>query len=119
MLNSMHLTRCLLSVVAVLLVAVVWTSITGEKAAAQQDAGRYMISVVGFWRDNSEPVFIINTRDQTISVYEYDSEQNLLDLFAVRSYEYDRKLKEFPVWKKRTDRRGQGPSVAEMEKRGG
>jgi len=119
MLNGIRLTKCLLVLVAVLIAAVAWTAIVSEKAAAQEGTGRFMIGVVGFWRDNSEPVFIIDTRKQTVSVYEFDSEQDTLDLMAVRSYEYDRKLIEWPTRRRRGAKRGRGPSVREMMKEAG
>ncbi|NOZ19525.1 MAG: hypothetical protein GXP25_00390 [Planctomycetes bacterium] len=119
MLSSIRLTKCLLAVIVLLLAAVAWTAVVGEKVAAQEGTGRFMIGVVGFWRDNSEPVFIIDTRKQMISIYEFDSEQNTLDLMAVRSYEYDRKLIDFPIRKTRSRARGRGPSVRAMMKQAG
>jgi len=121
MLNSTNLTKCLAVFIAVLLAAVVWTALTGERATAQQGMGadRFTIGVVGFWRDNSEPVFIVDTRKQIIAVYEFDSEQDFLDLMAVRSYEYDRKLMDFPIRKRGASKRGRGPSVREMMKKAG
>jgi len=120
MLNDIRLTKCLIAGVALLLVAVVWTSLTGDRAVAQEaGTDRFMISVVGFWRDNSEPVFIIDTRKQMIAVYEFDSEQNFLDLMATRTYEYDRRLLDAFRRKSGKRPRGRGPTVREMMQKAG
>lgn len=119
MLNSTKLTKGLLLLVGVLFVAVVWTCLVGSRAAAQEaGAERFTMAVVGYWRDNAEPVFVIDTRKQTIAVYEFESEEDVLNLTAVRTYEYDRKLVEFP---ERTKTRvgHRGPSVRDMMKKAG
>ena len=121
MLNSTKLTKCLIVLIGILLAAVVWTTLVGEPASAQQGIGgdRFTIAVVGFWRDNSEPVFIIDTRKQKIAVYEFDSEQDFLDLMAVRSYEYDRRLLDYVPRKHKGKGRGRGPTVRQMMQKAG
>ena len=87
-------------------------------AFAQSSMGSadYMIGLIGPSRQSKIPLFLIDSKRQTVMVYDYHQDQRELRLRAVRSYRFDRELEdaEFGV---------KGPSVkdvkSELEKREG
>ena len=94
--KSKKLTLGLLTLLGLLLVIQVGLSILEESVNAQVfGADRYVIMVNGAWRDNREPVYVINTREQSICVYAYNSEEKKMRLVAVRSYKWDRVIREY------------------------
>jgi len=96
-LNDKRLTYTLLATIGILLAILLGMALSGDRAVAQLPGGddRYMVAVNSFWRDNRDPVLIVDTRKQVMAVYTFDAEQPLLFFAAVRSYEWDRKLLEF------------------------
>jgi hypothetical protein len=80
-----------------------------EETASAQIFGSepFTIVVNGTWIDNEEPVFVINTKEETICVYEYNSEENRMKLVAVREYRHDRRLREY---------NNDAPSVATVQR---
>ena len=101
------LTLTLLMALGFLLTIQVALMVLEETANAQLfGSDRYMIVVNGTWLDNEEPVFVINTREQTICTYEYNSEEDRMKLVAVRSYKWDRLLREYS---------NEAPSVATVK----
>ena len=93
--KSKKLTLALLSVLGFLVAVQIGLTLLEESVHAQFGFDRYMIVVNGTWYDNEEPIFVINTREQVICVYEYNSEEDKMGLVAVRSYQWDRVIREF------------------------
>lgn len=93
--NSKKLTVSLLAALGILILAQVTLTLIEECVSAQGIGDRYMILVSGTWKDNREPVYILNTREQVINVYAYNGEENRMRLVAVRSYQWDRLVREF------------------------
>lgn len=109
--KSKRLSVTLIGVLGFLLVLQAGLVVLEESVNAQMfGADRYMILVNGIWRDNEEPVYVINTREQAICVYEYNSEENKMKLVAVRSYKWDRLIQEY---------KNDAPSVAQVRNRVG
>ena len=94
--KSKKLSLILFSVLGFLLLLQVGLTVLEETVQAQAlGSDRFMIVVNGCWRDNEEPVYVLNTREQVISVYEYNSEENKMKLVAVRSYKWGRVIREY------------------------
>ncbi|NOZ23073.1 MAG: hypothetical protein GXP25_18525 [Planctomycetes bacterium] len=94
--KSKKLTLVLLMALGFLVTIQIALTVLEETANAQIfGSDRYMIVVNGTWIDNEEPVFVINTREETICVYEYNSEEDKMKLVAVRLYKWDRMLQEY------------------------
>lgn len=53
------------------------------------------ICVVGTERNARIPIFLVDTREQNLSVYRYDFNANSLEFSAGRSYQWDKKLETF------------------------
>lgn len=73
-------------------------------------AGR-VICVVGQVARNRAPIFLVDTLEQTLMVYEYNYLSNSMYLKTVRTYRYDKQLIDF------TTPGGQGPPVREVRTR--
>jgi predicted transcriptional regulator YdeE len=54
-----------------------------------------VICVVGAERNQLAPIVVLDVPEQTFIVYEYDYTAEALKLTAVRTYRYDRLLREF------------------------
>jgi len=94
--HSKTLTLALLAAFCLLLVLQVGLSVLEETVRAQPGGvDPFLIVVNGTWIDNEEPIYAINTHEESICVYEYNSEANRLKLVAVRSYKWDRKIQEY------------------------
>jgi len=95
----------LVAVLATLL-ATQYFSGGSQRAYAQTSAGSadYMIGLIGPARQSKIPLFLVDSKRQTVMVYDYHQDQRELRLRAVRSYRFDRELEdaEFGV---------KGPSV--------
>ena len=70
-------------------------------------AGR-VICVVGQVTNNRAPIFLVDTLEQTLLVYEYNYIARNMYLKAARTYRYDKQLVDFST------SGGLGPSVPEV-----
>ena len=64
------------------------------------------IVVAGAERSARIPIFLVDTREQTVCVYRYDFNANSLELSAARSYEWDKKIQQYG--------RSRGPTPAQV-----
>ena len=82
----------------------------GRKVFAQEMVGSadYMIALIGPARQSKIPLFLVDSKRQSIMVYDYHQDQRELRLRAVRSYRFDREIEdeEFGV---------KGPTVEEVK----
>ena len=87
------LITCLVAVVAALATLLVVKD-EPRLALAQSNGGSssYVVGLVGPAFDNKVPVFIIDSKKQTIIVYEYHQMRRELWLRAARSFANDREL---------------------------
>jgi len=103
----------LVAIIAILATVLVSSALAPRYAAAQTDSGSadYVVALVGTQKSSRSPLFLIDSKAQSIMVYEYDQSLRRFYLRAVRSFGYDRKLED-----KSYHRLGQGsgPSVKDV-----
>ncbi len=105
----------LVAVVAVLATLLV----TGEgrarfiPAAYGQDsvAGGYVVALIGNETSGRYPVVVVDSKEMTLMVYEYNRANFSFDLKGVRSFRHDRQLRDFK------GKRSGGPSVEDVMQR--
>ena len=86
----------LLSIVVVLLLAIIIFKNPIQNVNAQADgSARYVFGLIGSRQGNREPLYLIDTREQVIMVYENSVQGEGLGLITVRSYKYDKQLEAF------------------------
>ncbi len=51
-----------------------------------------VIAMIGTERSGDVPIVLVDSNEQSVVVYEYDLGTNRIELAAVRSYRYDRRL---------------------------
>ncbi|MHC4479457.1 MAG: hypothetical protein ACYS8K_01305 [Planctomycetota bacterium] len=88
------------TILIVLLVVAVGVLLAGggfRSRAYGQSEGRTsgVICVVGQAVNQFAPIVLVDVPDQTIMVYEYSYQNDDIELTAVRTYRYDKLLKEF------------------------
>ena len=110
MLSDRRLTTLLLTVNAVLLALIVLMEISGSGPTAQGQAGAAggatMAVVTGVPSSNQdEPIFILDSRNETFAVYEFNPGTRKFGLKAVRTYKYDKQVEEY---------QNERPSVADV-----
>ena len=89
----------------------------GREASAQAagpSEGRagHVIALTGAVTRSEQALYVVDTREQTVRVYEYGLGKSGLELSATRTFKYDKRLAEFDV--ELTG--GQGPSVQRVRK---
>jgi len=106
----------LMVVIAGLLGVIVGMMINGREVVAQGDgAAAHIVGLVGNVTGSEQPIYVIDTREQTLMVYEYGLGRSGLHLVATRSMEYDKLLPEFDI---RTTS-GRSPAVEDVRKSAG
>ena len=65
-----------------------------EAQGMVSEAGNTIV-VVGQERNARIPIFLVDTREQTLCVYRYDFNANSLELSVARTYAWDKKLQEY------------------------
>jgi len=105
----------LTAVVAVLATLLVMGRAPGRliPAAYGQDAvaGGYVVALIGNDTSGRYPVVVVDSKEMSIMVYEYNRANFKFDLKGVRSFRYDRQLRDFE------GRRSGGPSVEDVMQR--
>jgi len=79
--------------------------------AQDSAATSYMLGLVGATVDKDLPIVLVDARQQTIMLYQFNTTTERLKLSQVRSYKYDRLLEDF-----NGGRAGNGPSVEDVKK---
>lgn len=86
----------LLSVIIVLLLVIIIFKNPAQYVNAQGDGfARNVFGLIGQRQGNREPLYLIDTQQQVILVYEYSVQGEGLGLVSARSYKYDKQLEEF------------------------
>ena len=86
----------MLSIVVVLLIAIIIFKNPIQNVNAQADgSARHVFGLIGKRHGNKEPLYLIDTQEQVIMVYEYSVQGEGLGLVTVRSYKYDKQLEAF------------------------
>ena len=83
----------LLAVIAVLLILLIFKNSANYVIAQGDGNARHVFGLVGERQGNRQPLYLIDTEEQAIMVYEY-FQGGGLGLVAARNYTYDRKLQE-------------------------
>lgn len=103
----------LMVVIAGLLGVIVGMMVNGREVVAQGDgAAAHIVALVGDVTGSEQPIYVIDTREQTLLVYEYGLGRSGLSLVATRSMEYDKLMPEFDI---RTTG-GRSPNVEDVRK---
>jgi hypothetical protein len=86
----------LVAVVAVLATVIAGEALSSREAHAQVSGATadYLVGITGPERSARVPLFLIDSKKQTIMVYEYDQSIREFWLRAVRSFQYDRHLED-------------------------
>lgn len=104
----------LMMLVAALLGVLIGMVMNGREVVAQGDgSAAHVVALAGGLKPNSsiQTIYIVDTREQTLLVYEYTIGRGSLDLVGARTFEYDKMLQEFDLRKG-----GQPPKVEEVRK---
>lgn len=85
----------LIGIVIILLSIFILKSPTQYVNAQGDGSARHVFGFIGQKQGNREPVYLIDTQQQVILVYEYATQGEGLGLVSARSYEYDKQLESF------------------------
>ncbi len=85
----------LLGAIVVLLTIIVFKGSTQYVSAQADGDARHVFGLIGQRQGNREPLYLIDTREQAIMVYEYSVQGEGLGLVTARSYKYDKELEDF------------------------
>lgn len=113
-----HRTVTILAVVvAVLATLLVVSALRPRYALGQVSEGAAggMVGLVSEQRNARSPLFLIDTKAQTVMIYEYDQSIRRFYLRAVRSYRNDRRIDDMSF---HAMGQNKGPTVKEAEKYG-
>ena len=83
----------LLIVISVLLAILIFKNSANYVIAQGDGNARHVFGLVGERQGNRQPLYLIDTEEQTIMVYEY-FQGGGLGFVAARTYKYDKKLQE-------------------------
>jgi len=72
----------------------------------------HITALAGYVESAEQPIYLIDSREEILLVYEYGLGQNGLNFIAARTFKYDKLLPEFDI---RTTR-GVSPSVEDVRK---
>lgn len=106
----------LMMLVAALLGVLIGMVMNGREVVAQGDgSAAHVVALAGGLKPNSsiQTIYIVDTREQTLLVYEYTIGRGSLDLVAARTFEYDKMLTEFDLSMSKSHR---PPKVEEVRK---
>ena len=101
--------------VAVLLGILVGMMINGREVVAATGSSSpatagYITALAGHVNANDQPIYIIDSREQVLLVYEYGLGQNGIKFIASRTFEYDKLLDLFDIQAER----GKSPTPDEV-----
>jgi hypothetical protein len=105
----------LVAVVAILATIVVSDALDQREAHAQISGATadYLVGIVGQKQASRSPLFLIDSKSQTIMIYEYDQSIRKFWLRAARNFQYDRRLEDKDFSSMQQNR---GPSVRDIRK---
>lgn len=85
----------LLGIIVCLLMIIILKNQTPCVNAQGDGFARHVFGLIGQRQGNREPLYLIDTQEEVIMVYEYSVQGEGLGLVTTRSYKYDKKLEEF------------------------
>lgn len=85
----------LLSAIIVLLLIIIFRTQPQYVNAQGDGAAGNIFGLIGQRQGNREPLYLIDTQEQVIMVYEYAPQGEGLGLASTRSYKYDKQLESF------------------------
>jgi len=102
--------------VGVLAALLVTTVVSSRPAAAQVSEGStdFLTAILGPEAFRRVPLFIVDSKSQTIMVYEYDQSTRKFYMRAARSFRYDRRLEEADY---SSYGQNKGPSLRDVQKK--
>lgn len=108
--NKSSLNTIMLGGIIILLIMVMLRN-SPNYAVAQGDGGagaKHVFALIGKPERNRQPLYLVDTRQEVIMVYEYGVQSEGLGLVAARSYKYDKLLEDY-------GRSTFGPKVKEVK----
>ena len=93
--NKLSVQNIMLCTIIVLLTIIVFKGSTQYVNAQADGAARHVFGLIGQRQGNREPLYLIDTREHVILVYEYSVQGEGLGLVSARSYKYDKELEDF------------------------
>lgn len=88
-----HVPTLLLIIIAVLLVILIVKNTPNYVIAQGEGNARHVFGIVGERQGNRQPLYLVDTDEQTIMVYEY-FQGGGLGFVAARNYRFDKKIQE-------------------------
>lgn len=85
----------LLGIIVCLLMIIIFKNQTPYVNAQGDGFAKHVFGLIGQRQGNREPLYLIDTQEEVIMVYEYSVQGEGLGLVTTRSYKYDKKLEEF------------------------
>ena len=76
-----------------------------------EGAASYIVALLGPVKDSRLPFFVVDTKSQTLIIYEYDQSRRKLYLRVARSFRNDRELEDASFGERRIQ---EGPSVEDV-----
>ena len=93
--KRLHGQNIMLGAIIILLAIIVLKGATPDVNAQADGSARHVFGLIGKRQGNREPLYIVDTREQVILVYEYSVQGEGLGLVSARSYKYDKELEDF------------------------
>ena len=93
--NRLKGQNLMLGAIIVLLTIIVFKGLTQDVNAQADGAARHVFGLIGQRQGNREPLYLIDTREQVILIYEYSVQGEGLGLVTARSYKYDKELEDY------------------------
>lgn len=78
-----------------------------------EGAAGYVVALLGPVKESRLPFFVVDTKSQTLLIYEYDQSRRSLYLRVARSFRNDRELEDETFGERRAN---EGPSVDDVRK---
>ncbi len=77
--------------------AVIGAATVGDAMAGSEGTARHVVALAGEKNGTDQALYIVDTLEQTVVVYEYSLGRGGLHLSAARSFKYDKKLEDFDI----------------------
>ena len=94
--NKLGINIILLGTIVILLISILIFKYPTQYVSAQGDgSAKHVFGLIGKRQGNREPLYIVDTKEQVILVYEYSVQGEGLGFISSRSYKYDKQLEEY------------------------
>ncbi len=105
--KNINMQTVLIGIVIILLAILILKEPTQYVNAQGDGFAKHVFGLIGDRQGNREPLYLIDTQEQTILVYEYATQGEGLGLVSARSYKHDKQLEKFG--------RAYGPSIKKIK----